>query len=57
MEYKELINIVENKRNDLYRKYKKSYFFKKVYKIYINKYDELLLDLYMKYENNLTRNK
>lgn len=52
MDIKELIKIVEAKRYSLYVKYKNSIFFKNFIKIYLNKYDELLLDLYTKYEKN-----
>ena len=57
MEYKYLIQLVENKRNALYKQYKKSLIFKKIYINYLNKYDALLLDLYIKYEKYLTINK
>ena len=50
MEYKELIKIVEDKRLNIFRKYKNAIFFKKFYKYYLNKYDELLLELYTYYE-------
>lgn len=56
MEYKELIRIVEDKRNRLYRSFKESIISKKTFIEYLNKYDELLLDLYTKYENYLTIN-
>ena len=56
MEYKELIRIVEDKRNMLYRNFKESIISKKTFIEYLNKYDELLLDLYTKYENYLTIN-
>lgn len=56
MEYKELIRIVEDKRNRLYRNFKESIISKKIYIEYLNKYDDLLLDLYTKYENYLTIN-
>ena len=51
MNYKDLIKIVEQKRNQLYIEYKKTIFFKKKIKEYINKYDSLLIDLYTKYQN------
>lgn len=56
MDYRELIKVVEFKRNELRKKYMKSYFFKKKYLVYLNKYDELLLDLYSKYNKYLTIN-
>ena len=54
MDYGELIKIVENKRNEMRRKYMKSIIFKKKYLEYLNKYDNLLIDLYTKYEKYLT---
>lgn len=57
MDYKDLIKEIELKRNKLYLDYKKTIIFKKIYKIYLNKYDELLMDLYTKYESIITNNK
>ena len=57
MDYKNLIKEIELKRNNMYIKYKKSFLFKKIYKLYFNKYDELLIDLYTKYESIITNNK
>ena len=54
MEYKNLIKLVEDKRNKVYKQFKKSKIFKKKYMVYINKYDVLLLELYTKYEKYLT---
>ena len=51
MVYKDLIKIVEKRRNKLYREYKKTIFFKKIKKAYLDKYDNLLLKLYTKLEN------
>ena len=50
MEYKELIKIIEEKRKKLYVRYKKTIFFKKILKKYLNEYDELLLKFYTKYK-------
>ena len=57
MDYKNLIKEIELKRNNMYIKYKRSFLFKKIYKLYFNKYDELLIDLYTKYESIITNNK
>ena len=51
MDYKELIKIVEEKRNKTYIEYEKSIFNRKQLLEYINKYDSLLLELYTKYQN------
>ena len=56
MEYKELIKLVEDERNKLFSEYKKTNISKSIFEVYLNKYDELLFDLYTKYENILTRN-
>ena len=49
MELKELIKIVEERRNNMFYEYKRKILFKKQLKIYLNRYDELLYDLYTKY--------
>ena len=49
MDYKELIKMVEEKRNETYIEYEKSIFNRKQLMDYINKYDSLLLELYTKY--------
>ena len=55
MDYKEIIKIVEDKRNSIYISYKKTLFFKKLYLKYLNKYDELLFDLYRKFDEYLNK--
>jgi hypothetical protein len=52
-DYKKLIEQIEKKRNILLKIYKSSMFSKKIIKKYLNKYDELLLNMYTKYELNL----
>jgi hypothetical protein len=52
MDYKEIIKMVETKRNEVYLEYEKSIFNRKQIMKYINKYDSLLIDLYTKYQNN-----
>ena len=51
MDYKEIIKLVEEKRNKTYIEYEKSIFNIKQLMEYINKYDSLLLELYTKYQN------
>lgn len=48
-----LIKMVEEKRNKLL---KNKYISKKIKKEYFNKYNELLLDLYTKYEGDINSN-
>lgn len=48
-EYKYLIYILEKRKNNLVYLYGKNLFFKNLIKLYIYKYDELLLKLYSKY--------
>lgn len=50
-DYRKLIEIVEEKKNELINK--KTFFSKKLIFYYLNKYDALLLELYAKYEKNM----
>ena len=48
--YKKIIELVEKKRNNLFKIYNNRIFLKKIINKYLNKYDELLLELYSQYE-------
>lgn len=48
--YRKIIELVEKKRNNLFKIYNNRIFLKKIINKYLNKYDELLLELYSQYE-------
>jgi hypothetical protein len=48
-EYAYLINIIEERRNKLFLKLNNTFYSKKIIKLYLRKYDALLMKLYTKY--------